>query len=282
MPKDTQNLSSREGVGRFDAEALRVLNRLAETGAVLAVASDMETAIIVRESGDGVTTKTGAVDRLVAEMMALREWIATSKPGRVSRYRITAKGRAALTALVEAAEPSERSGGFVEQNRIWGEKLVHDAGENAPRRVRYNVAESPLATLARRRDKDGNPFLSDELVTVGERLREDFELAHMGPKISLDWDRFLTSGARGTFSGDTRIGTGPEAARNRVQQALEALGPGLADVALRCCCYLEGVVTAETRLGWSARSGKIVLRIALTQLKRHYETTTGPAGGLIG
>jgi len=52
-------------------------------------------------------------------------------------------------------------------------------------------------------------------------------------------------------------------------------------VALRCCCYLEGLETAEKKMGWSARSGKIVLRIALHRLKRHYERL-GRDAGLIG
>ena len=51
---------------------------------------------------------------------------------------------------------------------------------------------------------------------------------------------------------------------------------------LRCCCYLEGLEVAEKRMGWSARSGKIVLRIALMRLRRHYEETGNTSARLIG
>ena len=57
--------------------------------------------------------------------------------------------------------------------------------------------------------------------------------------------------------------------------AVRELGPGLGDVALRVCCFLEGVEAAEKRLGWSARSGKIVLRIALQRLAQHYQRQKG-------
>ena len=67
-----------------------------------------------------------------------------------------------------------------------------------------------------------------------------------------------------------------------MEVAFAALGPGLSDVALRCCCYLEGLESVERRLGWSARSAKIVLRIALMRLKRHFDETYGPGGPMIG
>ncbi len=89
----------------------------------------------------------------------------------------------------------------------------------------------------------------------------------------------LTGGDRGGFRPG--VGGGPDGARDRVASALRDLGPGLGDVVLRCCCFLEGMEQAEKRMGWSARSGKIVLKIALQRLKRHYDGL-GNNAGLIG
>ncbi|MCF6316487.1 MAG: helix-turn-helix domain-containing protein [Marinosulfonomonas sp.] len=269
----------------LNREGRRILRRLCETGAVLAIAPEMEKAVVVRDLPSGQTARTAVVDRKVAQAMALKDWITCVKPGRIARYGITTAGRSALKRLLTDAENA--SGGFAEaqaqfgdQHRVWGEKTVSDNGSR--RVVRYNVAESPLAALARRKDKTGTPFLTDDLVAAGERLREDFELAQMGPRVSQNWERFLTGGARGGFANDSGVGDGPTGARDRVSEALRDLGPGLGDVVLRCCCYLEGMETAERRMGWSARSGKIVLRIALQRLKRHYDDRYGPHGPLIG
>ena len=264
----------------IDREARRVLPRLSEPGACLAVARDMEKAVVVREAKTGESMRTAVLDRPVAEAMALKEWIACHAPGRISRYRITATGRSALKRLVSDCPDADA---FADQHRDCEERLEDDeAGGGASRRVRYNLAESPLVGLARRRDKDGRPFLSDRLVAAGERLREDFELAQMGPRVAQNWDRFLTGGDRGGFSGDGGIAEGPAAARDRVLAALGDLGPGLGDVVLRCCCFLEGLEAAERRMGWSARSGKIVLRIALQRLSRHYDEREAGWSPLIG
>lgn len=267
-------------------DARRVLRRMCEKGAVLAVAGDMDKAVVVRDG----TTRTAVVDRTVAEAMALKDWITPEGQGRIIRYRITALGRQALERMIDEAGEAELADGFAEAPLPFaGARPVavecvsgadHDA--SAARRMRYGLSESPLTALARRRDKDGSQFLSTELVRAGERLREDFELANMGPKVAQNWDGFLTGGVRGSGAADGGVGSGPDAARARVSAALGELGPGLSDVVLRCCCYLEGLETAEKRLGWSARSGKIVLRIALMRLKRHYDAVTGAGGGLIG
>ena len=268
-------------------EGLRILRRLCETGAILAVAADMDKAVIVRDTGDGTNSRTAVFDRPIAQAMALKDWIACAAPGRISRYHITPSGRIALNQMLAASE--NRAVGFAESQTAFAEPesgwQLRDGGndttDHPSRRVRYNLAESPLAALARRRDKDGARFLSDEMVRAGERLREDFELAQMGPRVAQNWDRFLTGSVHGGGAAVNGVEGAAGAARLRVEAALRDLGPGLGDAVLRCCCYLQGLETAEKRMGWSARSGKIVLRIALQRLIRHYEII-GDAGKMIG
>ncbi len=270
-----------ENEDAFNNEALRVLRRLCETGAVLAVAEDMDKAVVVRDNGETSATKTAVVDCDVAQALALNDWISCDNPGRISRYRISSSGRAALGHLIANVENRARAQsefGMAEAKASFqphsGRSNTEATRSKRPMRVRNNVAESPLIALSRRRDRDGKPFLDDTLVGAGERLREDFELAQIGPQVTQNWDGFLTGGGRGGFAPDAPIGKGSSGARDRVARALADLGPGLSDVALRCCCYLEGLELAEKRMGWSARSGKIVLRIALQRLKRHYEGQT--------
>lgn len=266
-------------------EAPRVLRRLNEAGASLAIAKDMEKAVVVREGEDGKTIRTAIVDRALAEAMALKDWIALFREGRIARYRITGPGRMALKRFM-AQEEALRVGlgegvdPYSEQHRDWVRRNA-SGSTNSRRGIRYNAAESPLLALSRRRDKDGTPFLSPELVAAGERLREDFELAQMGPRVAQNWDRFLTGGGRGDFSASGPGGhSGP--ARDRVRAALSDLGPGLSDVVLRTCCFLEGMEQVERSMGWSARSGKIVLRIALIRLAAHYKSSASSWSPLIG
>ncbi len=266
---------------RIDQEARRILRRLCEQGAVLAVAREMETSVVVRETGEGEQLRTAVVDREIAQAMALKDWITCPQPdGRIARYFITNTGRSALRRLT--AEDENRANGFAELRPDFNGDAGWDiaAIEGIPREpARYHATESPLIGLARRRDRDGQPFLKRDLVAAGERLREDYELSQVGMAPVESWEAFVT-GAVVDIEVDGPPGS--VAARARVRNALTDLGPGLGDVVLRCCCFLEGLEQTEKKMGWSARSGKIVLRIALQRLMRHYEETQGQFAPMIG
>ncbi|MEC3860970.1 DUF6456 domain-containing protein [Mesobacterium sp. TK19101] len=267
--KDTETMNALPSIPdakTLKQESRRILPALCRPSAVLAVSDVMEKAVVVDDTHVG---KPLAVDRGVAQAMALKDWIACDKPGRISRYHITAEGRAELARLM--AQEANRARGFAESLTRF---------DGAPHRPRTARSEPPLVVLSRRREKDGQPFLGPELVSAGDRLREDFELARLDPKVTRNWDDFLAG--RALPLPPAKSGAiGAEAARHRLAAALRELGPGLGDVALRCCCYLEGLETCEKQLGWSQRSGKIVLRIALQRLRRHYDAC-GPQNDLLG
>lgn len=295
-----------EGASRprqLDArQAMRLLRRLAEPGAVLVTADGMDKAIISRDD-----IRTAVLERWIAELMALRGWVTPSAPpGRMQRYGIAPAGREALRHMLqsprqrkvvpgpadftEASPVANENHGMAEapaafdhaeQHRVWDSRVIQDPEDGRRRRTRVNIAESPLLLLARRRDGSGKPFLSPGMVAAGERLREDFELAQMGPRVTQNWTGFMTAGIDVSTSGGGYRG-GSESARDRVAIALRDLGPGMGDIVLRVCCFLEGIELTERRLGWSARSGKIVLRLALMRLERHYQETYGSGSRLIG
>ncbi len=257
-------------------EARRILRRLCETGAFMAVAQEMEKAVVMRETIPGQPHRIAVVDRKVAHKFALLDWISCQNAGKIAKYNITSAGRAALKRLLaedqakRSAESSEQKSPFAAQHQIEGERRVMDEDGGSERVLRTNLAESPLAALGRKRDRNGVTYMTPRMVEAGERLREDFELAHMGQRTTQNWEAFLTPGNKGQVPGSSEPASGPTAARNRVSEALSTMGPGLSDIAFRVCCYLEGLETAEKRMGWSARSGKVVLRIALERLADHY------------
>lgn len=256
----------------LEREARRILRRLCETDAVLAASADMEQAVVLRMNGD-MPVRTAVVPRNIAQAFALKDWICCIRKGRVHQYEITSAGRSALKRLlVDKAECDQATkvDPFSDQHREWGTRDLRETSGRDLKSIRVNMAESPLLALSRRKDRAGKPFLTEDLILAGERLREDFELAQMGSRVAQNWDRFLTGGNSGAFCGGRGPAEGPTAARERVSAALTDLGPGLGDVVLRCCCHLEGLEAAERRMGWSARSGKIVLRIALQRLAKHY------------
>lgn len=168
-------------------------------------------------------------------------------------------------------KPSE-AGVRVEAGRLLAEKVLEGEtigarvrGEQRPARsVTVNVAESPLGWLLARGMIDQRQF------DAGESLRADWERANLAPSITMRWDAApISGGVRG--SGDHLEPSERQlAARQRFDAAITALGRDLNDIAWRVICAGEAMPMAEKALGWPARSGRLVLRLALDRLADFY------------
>jgi hypothetical protein len=142
---------------------------------------------------------------------------------------------------------------------------------NGDASVTIDESESLLGWLARRRGRNGRGLLDPHQLQAGERLRADFRFALLMPRPTSDWVRPIASGPRGGYG--ERTGTFTEtmvAARRRVREALDAVSPELAGLLLDVCCFLKGLEDVERERTWPARSGKVVLGLALDRLARHY------------
>ena len=136
-------------------------------------------------------------------------------------------------------------------------------GGVAPRRrsVTVNLAESPLAWLHAR------GHLDDRLFDAGERLRGDYERAQLAPSVTMRWEPVRVRGGDGGGLAPTERQI---AARQRFDGAIAAAGRGFEDILWRVVCACETVTAAEKALEWPARSGKLVLRIALERVADFY------------
>lgn len=129
------------------------------------------------------------------------------------------------------------------------------------RSVTVNLAESPLTWLHAR------GHIDDRLLDAGERLRADYERSQLGPSVTMSWSavRIKGTGDQGLSPTERQI-----AARDRFDGALMEAGKGLQDILWRVVCGGEALPAAEKALQWPARSGKLVLKMALDRVADFY------------
>ena len=135
-------------------------------------------------------------------------------------------------------------------------------GTRARRRsVTVNLAESPLTWLHSR------GHLSDRQFDAGERLRAGYERAQLSPSVTMRWDpvRVDGGGGDGLTPSERQL-----SAKARFDGAMAEAGAGLKDILWRVACACEGLPDAEKALEWPARSGKLVLKLALDRVADFY------------
>jgi len=181
----------------------------------------------------------------MVQAFAEQGWIV---PEGRDRYVIAPAGHDFLT---------RETGGFAAQHR----EMVPQAIEGGAR-MPVNIGEAPLARLKHRGLIDGVQF------AAGEKLRRDFTLAQLTPRMGVNWDAPVVSGSRG--AGEGSISDIAMAARQRFNKALGAAGPALSDLLFDVCCHLASLEQVEDARGWARRSARVVLKIALDRLAAHY------------
>lgn len=130
------------------------------------------------------------------------------------------------------------------------------------RSVTVNLCESPLTWLHAR------GHLTDREYDAGERLRADWEMAQLSPNISMRWDPVTIRGS--SHDRDLNPTERQIAAKARFDGAIAEAGKGLSDILWRVVCAGDSLPVAEKSLEWPARSGKLVLKLALDRVAGFY------------
>ena len=115
-------------------------------------------------------------------------------------------------------------------------------------------------------------MISAEQLAAGERLAADLWRARMTPRVTSVWTGVPGdgSGRRSAPGAGVDIADAVIAAKLRVERALKAVSPEFAGPLIDICGHMLGLDDIERRHSLPMRSGKLLLRTALTQLARHY------------
>ena len=149
----------------------------------------------------------------------------------------------------------------LEETGIDGEVV---GGKVERRSVTVNRHESPLGWLRSR------GHIAERQYLAGERLRTDWERAQLSQRTTMAWDVAPVARTRGGSSSAPDLTGAQIDAKTRFEAALAQAGSGLSDILWRVVCAGEGMREAEGALGWPARSGKLVLTLALDRVADYY------------
>ncbi|MDE2578739.1 MAG: ATPase [Hyphomicrobiales bacterium] len=240
----------------LDRNALRLLRALAAQGASPARLDLREGFIAVAHRRNGVTTIAASVPEAAGQALAARG-LAVWRDGRLA---LDEPGRRLLARLdaPPGAEP------FVAQHAA----LRRRAPAPGEASALIDESESPLAWLARRKGRDGAPFLDAAQLEAGERLRMDITLAQLAPRVTSDWSGLAVSGA--AAPRELTFGERAIAARQRLDTAFAAVGADLTGLLIDVCGFQKKLEWIERERAWPARSAKVILKIALARLAAHY------------
>lgn len=240
----------RYGEAEVAREARRIFRKLAAPGAHLAPCEDGYALF----GSARARRHTLVVDPGLMGELQRRDWLKPrgTKP---ESWHLSAAGEGWYLRAQALTQP------FAAQHQARVEKLIETGA--GTRRVIVNEGESPLGWLRRRRLIDPAQF------QAGERLRRDFTIAQLSPRLGVDLTAPIVLGRRGIRT-ESSLSEAVLEAKRRFRAAMAAAGPGLADTLFDVCCHLAGLEDVERDRNWPKRSARVVLQIALDRLAAHY------------
>lgn len=239
----------------LEREARRLFRKLA-AGARLCRLDDGSYALVARARK--AEHAKARVDGAIVAAMRAKGWLV----GGEAEYALGEAGLFWYRRDGAAADP------FAAQHREMTRRVLSDERGEA-RAVDVNLMESPLVWLAQR------GIVDQTQCDAGERLRRDYTLAQLTPRLGVDLTAPMVLGRRAPK--DTLIADTVLAAKQRFARAMAAAGPGLSDLLFDVCCDLKGLEQSERAKGWPRASAKVVLKIALDRLASHYGMFAAPA-----
>ena len=238
-------------------EARKILRKLL-AGAHLQRGEDGRYGVVARaRASRNAKTK---IDASLAAVMRAKGWLAADG-GDGARLVLTAAGEGWYARALAGSDP------FAAQHQVRRIRTICDE-QGREHRVTVNAAESPLLWMCQRK------LIGEVQCQAGERLRRDFTLAQLSPRLGVDLSAPVVFGSRAQkpdHLSDTVL-----VAKQRFAAAMRAAGPGLADVLFDVCCHLSGLEESERVRGWPRASAKVVLKIALDRLAQHYGMLFAP------
>jgi hypothetical protein len=240
----------------------RLLQALSEQGARGALSGLEASTLVVLAPNKGVTVVRARLPAAAGEAALAEGLVRWERERAERRLALTDAGRAHLRRL--SAPEADQAEPFRAQHASYVLRQL----EKGARPALVNEAESPLAWLARRKDREGRSFLDAAQLEAGERFRRDIEQAQLLQRVTANWEASINAARRGADAGT--VSEVAIDARRRLARAFDAVGPEMAGLVTDVCGYLKGLEIVESERGWPPRSAKVVLRIALDRLARHY------------
>lgn len=198
-------------------------------------------------------------------------------------YHFTDEGRDWVSKFIYFLDmnmPTELPDGSENSTEKQAMNINHQRPDGLAERSQMALLQSdsdygPLLKLYNRQRNMAQKYLTIEHLQAGQKLFTEFTKANLQPKVTMDWDK-LNSVPQPHYTGNA-LGAGQMgfseaiyAARKRLYESLAYVGHEYAAILVEICLFGNGLEATERAMNWPARSGKLLLTMALDRLADYY------------